>query len=110
MEVEDSLCRGQRRSSRVLQRQISKLEAEDEEEIEEENAIGRRAARRSLPRTLGWKRGSRAADGAEGQGLPKAEVQRILAKRQKNKEAAARCRQKKIDTIKSLEKVLEVST
>jgi hypothetical protein len=70
-----------RRSSRVLKRRFS-------EDPTPEDVPARRSA---------------------GSGTPKTEKQKILLKRLKNKEAAARCRQKKIDTIKRLERLLEVS-
>jgi len=42
--------------------------------------------------------------------LNKSEKKKLLIKRQKNKEAAARCRQKKIDTINKLEDAVKVKT
>lgn len=53
--------------------------------------------------------GARVARGEHLQGLSKAEKRKLTLKRQKNKEAAARCRQKKIDTIHTLEEAVKVS-
>lgn len=113
----------QRRSSRVLQRQLTQDQGGHQGDDGDSGGGGVATKRPPLPappRTLtrSMSRGRRenqfevddgpAGFGGHPGGTPKTDKQKILLKRLKNKEAAARCRQKKIDTIKNLEKVLEV--
>merc|ERR1712226_1594136 len=98
--------------TRSLSRQASQVEVKEEEEDSDSDYTPEPVAKKSrastAPRmrsTAGRKPNSAKGDGLEH--LPPNERDKVRMRRQKNKEAAARCRQKRVDLTNTLAQQVE---